>query len=231
MKIGQVSFQRLSSPVEVGVRRRPASAHVPRPDRSDRQPLPRRLRADPRQPPVSEPAVRDRGGRVAIAGGVSVRVVRAGWFRPDAGGFFGVVPKPLWSRLVETDDRGRLLCRLNLLLVEPAASASCSRPGTGVHMSDKDRDIKGVEGGDPVEALRAVGEDPATIDFVVVSHLHYDHAGGMIDADGRPNVPERPLRRPARRVGGGPRRRAPRPGNHGGRAARRRSAPRDSSRR
>src|SRR5689334_18008466 len=49
---------------------------------------------------------------------VRVRVVRAGWFRPDAGGFFGVVPKPLWSRLVETDDRGRILCRLNLLLVE-----------------------------------------------------------------------------------------------------------------
>ena len=42
------------------------------------------------------------------AGGVSVRVVRAGWFRPDAGGFFGVVPKPLWSRLVETDERIRL---------------------------------------------------------------------------------------------------------------------------
>jgi glyoxylase-like metal-dependent hydrolase (beta-lactamase superfamily II) len=31
-----------------------------------------------------------------------------------------------------------------------------------------------------------VGEDPASIDFVVVSHLHYDHAGGMIGADGRP---------------------------------------------
>jgi hypothetical protein len=44
-------------------------------------------------------------------GNVRVRVVRAGWFRPDAGGFFGVVPKPLWSRFVETDDRGRLLCR------------------------------------------------------------------------------------------------------------------------
>ena len=29
-----------------------------------------------------------------FAGGVSVRVLRAGWFRPDAGGFFGVVPRP-----------------------------------------------------------------------------------------------------------------------------------------
>jgi glyoxylase-like metal-dependent hydrolase (beta-lactamase superfamily II) len=123
------------------------------------------------------------------AGGVSVRVVRAGWFRPDAGGFFGVVPKPLWSRLTETDDRGRLLCRLNLLLVQAGGKRLLLETGTGARMSDKDRDIKGVEGGDPVEALRAVGEDPATIDFVVVSHLHYDHAGGMIGADGAPSFP------------------------------------------
>ncbi|MPY86144.1 MAG: hypothetical protein GEV00_23590, partial [Actinophytocola sp.] len=54
----------------------------------------------------------------SYAGGVTLRVVRAGWFRPDAGGFFGVVPRALWSRLAETDERGRLLCRLNLLLIE-----------------------------------------------------------------------------------------------------------------
>jgi glyoxylase-like metal-dependent hydrolase (beta-lactamase superfamily II) len=123
------------------------------------------------------------------AGDVTVRVVRAGWFRPDAGGFFGVVPKPLWSRLTETDDRGRLRCRLNLLLVEAGGKRILLETGTGVRMTDKDRDIKGVEGGDPVEALRAVGEDPGSIDFVVVSHLHYDHAGGMVDADGRPSFP------------------------------------------
>ncbi|HEX3219116.1 MAG TPA: MBL fold metallo-hydrolase [Candidatus Limnocylindria bacterium] len=125
-----------------------------------------------------------------FAGGVRVRVVRAGWFRPDAGGFFGVVPRPLWQRFgVETDERGRLLMRLNLLLIESAGKRVLVETGTGVRMSDKDRDIKGVEGGDPAEALRAVGEDPASLDFVVVSHLHYDHAGGLVDANGRPNFP------------------------------------------
>jgi len=115
-----------------------------------------------------------------FAGGVRVRVLRAGWFRPDAGGFFGVVPRPLWERFgLETDERGRLLMRLNLLLVESAGKRVLVETGTGVRMTDKDRDIKGIQGGDPAEALRAVGEDPASIDFVVVSHLHYDHAGGM----------------------------------------------------
>lgn len=117
---------------------------------------------------------------------VRVRVVRAGWFRPDAGGFFGVVPKPLWSRLVETDERGRILCRLNLLLVESGDINVLIETGTGERMHDKDRDIKGIEGGNPAVALKSVGVDPDSIDFVIVSHLHYDHAGGMVGADGRP---------------------------------------------
>jgi glyoxylase-like metal-dependent hydrolase (beta-lactamase superfamily II) len=121
-----------------------------------------------------------------FAGDVRVRIVRAGWFRPDAGGFFGVVPQPLWSRFADTDDRGRILCRLNLLLVEAGGKRILVETGTGVRMSERDRDLKGVEGGDPVEALRAVGEDPDAIDFVVVSHLHYDHAGGMVGTDGQP---------------------------------------------
>jgi glyoxylase-like metal-dependent hydrolase (beta-lactamase superfamily II) len=112
--------------------------------------------------------------------------VRAGWFRPDAGGFFGVVPKPLWSRLVEADERGRILCRLNLLLVECGEKRVLVETGTGERMRDKDRDIKGIEGGNPAVALKTVGVDPDSIDFVIVSHLHYDHAGGMVGADGRP---------------------------------------------
>ena len=134
-------------------------------------------------------ALHEIGEPRSYAGGVSVRVVRAGWFRPDAGGFFGVVPRPFWSRLVETDDRGRVRCRLNLLLVDAGGKRILVETGTGVRMTEKDREIKGVEGGDPAAALRAVGEDPASIDFVVVSHLHYDHAGGMVDAHGRPSFP------------------------------------------
>ena len=129
------------------------------------------------------------GSARLFAGNVSVRVIRAGWFRPDAGVFFGVVPRALWSPFVDTDERGRMLCRLNLLLVEAGGKRILVETGTGPRMTDKDRDIKGVEGGDPVAALRAVGEDPAAIDFVVLSHLHYDHAGGMLGADGRPAFP------------------------------------------
>jgi glyoxylase-like metal-dependent hydrolase (beta-lactamase superfamily II) len=135
-------------------------------------------------------AIHHLGNARAFAGGIGVRVLRAGWFRPDAGGFFGVVPQPFWSRFVTTDDRGRILCRLNLLLIEAGGKRILVETGTGERMTDRDREIKGVEGGDPAEALRAVGEDPASIDFVVLTHLHYDHAGGMVDAAGRPVFPK-----------------------------------------
>lgn len=121
-----------------------------------------------------------------FGGGVRVRIIRAGWFRPDAGSFFGVVPWALWSRFAQTDDRGRILCRLNLLLIEADGKRILVETGTGTRMTARDRDIKGVEGGDPQTAMEAVGERPDTVDFVVVSHLHYDHAGGMVGEDGRP---------------------------------------------
>jgi glyoxylase-like metal-dependent hydrolase (beta-lactamase superfamily II) len=134
---------------------------------------------------VTEP-LHELGDPKTFAGGITVRVLRAGWFRPDAGGFFGVVPQPLWSRHVQADERGRILCRLNLLLIDAGGKRILVETGTGERMTDRDREIKGVEGGDPAEAMRAVGEDPASVDFVVLTHLHYDHAGGMVDAVGRP---------------------------------------------
>jgi glyoxylase-like metal-dependent hydrolase (beta-lactamase superfamily II) len=137
---------------------------------------------------VTEP-LHELGDPRTFAGGITVRVLRAGWFRPDAGGFFGVVPQPLWSRYVQADARGRILCRLNLLLIDAAGKRILVETGTGERMLDRDREIKGVEGGDPAEAMRAVGEDPASVDFVVLTHLHYDHAGGMVDAAGRTVFP------------------------------------------
>ncbi len=56
--------------------------------------------------------------------------------------------------------------------------------GIGDRISDKGRAMRGYEGPWIVPALESAGFDPASVDAVAVSHLHFDHAGGVLQADG-----------------------------------------------
>jgi glyoxylase-like metal-dependent hydrolase (beta-lactamase superfamily II) len=113
----------------------------------------------------------------------SWQLLRAGSFRLDGGGMFGVVPKPLWSKMVEPDDRNRIPLQTNCLLLR---SHETGRPrtvlietGFGDKWSDKDRDIFAIERRSIVDALREANTSPEEIDLVIVSHLHFDHAAGL----------------------------------------------------
>ncbi len=124
--------------------------------------------------------------RADLGGGVTVALVQAGTFRSDAGALFGPVPRLLWSRWVtdEIDAENRLLQALNCLLVETPAGRVLVETGIGERLDDHDRAMRGYEGDPVVPALRAAGFDPATVDVVAMSHLHFDHAGGLLLADG-----------------------------------------------
>jgi glyoxylase-like metal-dependent hydrolase (beta-lactamase superfamily II) len=53
-----------------------------------------------------------------------------------------------------------------------------------VRIDEKDRAMRGYEGPWIVEALDMAGFDALTVDVVAMSHLHYDHAGGLLHLDG-----------------------------------------------
>jgi len=113
----------------------------------------------------------------------SWQLLRAGSFRLDGGGMFGVVPKVLWARMVAPDDLNRIPLQTNCLLLR---SRESGRPrtvlieaGFGDKWSDKDRDIFAIERRSIVDALREVNTSPEEIDLVIVSHLHFDHAAGL----------------------------------------------------
>ncbi|MBF8290780.1 MAG: fold metallo-hydrolase [Chloroflexi bacterium] len=121
-----------------------------------------------------------------LGGGTRVALVQAGRFRSDAGALFGPVPRILWDRLAtdEIDHDHRLLQALNCLLVETPAGRVLVETGIGERVSDKVRAMRAYEG-TPIEpALRVAGFDPGSIDIVAMSHLHFDHAGGLLTADG-----------------------------------------------
>jgi glyoxylase-like metal-dependent hydrolase (beta-lactamase superfamily II) len=124
--------------------------------------------------------------RHELGGGTRVALVQAGTFRTDAGAIFGPVPRFMWGGLVadELDTDHRLIQALNCLMVETPAGRVLIETGIGERVSDKTRTQRDYRGDPVVPALRNAGFDPATVDLVLMSHLHFDHAGGLMLADG-----------------------------------------------
>jgi glyoxylase-like metal-dependent hydrolase (beta-lactamase superfamily II) len=121
-----------------------------------------------------------------LGGGTRIALIQAGTFRSDAGALFGPVPRILWNGLVtdEIDQEHRLLQALNCLLIETPAGRVLVETGIGERVTDKVREMRRYEGPPIAPALRDAGFDPATVDVVAMSHLHFDHAGGLLLADG-----------------------------------------------
>ncbi len=126
-----------------------------------------------------------------LGGGTRVSLIQAGTFRSDAGALFGPVPRILWDRLVtdEIDHDHRLLQALNCLLVETPAGRVLIETGIGERVTDKVRDMRRYEGAPIVAAMEAAGFEPGSVDVVVMSHLHFDHAGGLLRGDGSKAFP------------------------------------------
>jgi glyoxylase-like metal-dependent hydrolase (beta-lactamase superfamily II) len=127
-----------------------------------------------------------------LGGGTRVSLVQAGTFRSDAGALFGPVPRILWDRLItdEIDHDHRLLQALNCLVVETPAGRVLVETGIGERVSDKVREMRKYEGTPVVAAMEAGGFEPGSIDIVAMSHLHFDHAGGLLRADGSKAFPQ-----------------------------------------
>ena len=126
-----------------------------------------------------------------LGAGTTVALVQAGTFRSDAGALFGPVPRILWDEQVrdEIDEQHRLLQALNCLLIETPAGRVLVETGIGERFDEKVRRIRQVEGEPILPSLRRAGFDPATIDVVAMSHLHFDHACGLLVAEGRRAFP------------------------------------------
>ena len=129
--------------------------------------------------------------RTELGGGYRVALVQAGTFTSDAGTIFGPVPKIMWQKLVEAEINPdhTLTQALNCLMVETPAGRVLVETGIGEYMDERRRQHRGVTGDAILPALRKAGFDPTTVDVVAVSHLHFDHAGGLVTSGGERAFP------------------------------------------
>lgn len=112
------------------------------------------------------------------------RLLRAGSFRLDGGSMFGLIPRTVWTRAVTPDDRGRIPVHHNCLLLErdgdgPGPKLVVIETGTGNKLDPKNRELFALEDRSILDALHDADCRPEDIEAVVVTHLHFDHAGGL----------------------------------------------------
>ncbi len=102
-------------------------------------------------------------------------------FGLDGGAMFGVVPKPLWERASPADDRNRIRMATRCIYVEAGDRRMLIDTGMGDVWNDKERDIYAVShpNGSLGEQLADSGVAADAITDVIITHLHFDHAGGL----------------------------------------------------
>ncbi|MFZ5661962.1 MAG: MBL fold metallo-hydrolase [Pseudomonadota bacterium] len=101
----------------------------------------------------------------------------------DGGAMFGNAPRAMWARWASPDEHNRIDLACRALLASPLAGRTVLfEAGIGAFFEPKLRERYGVNEDRHVllDSLAAAGFTPEDIDVVVLSHLHFDHAGGIL---------------------------------------------------
>jgi glyoxylase-like metal-dependent hydrolase (beta-lactamase superfamily II) len=102
----------------------------------------------------------------------------------DGGAMFGNAPKALWQRWMQPDELNRIDLGCRALLVQEAGRNILIETGIGAFFSPEMKERFGVQESQHVllNSLAEQGLTDRDIDIVVLTHLHFDHAGGLLAA-------------------------------------------------
>jgi glyoxylase-like metal-dependent hydrolase (beta-lactamase superfamily II) len=113
---------------------------------------------------------------------IRVTAIEGNRQRLDGGAMFGNAPRAVWERWIQPDNHGRIPLNCRAMLLEIGDKRVLCETGIGNFFEPKLADRYGVI--EPthklIENLIAIGVDESKIDFVILSHLHFDHAGGLL---------------------------------------------------
>ncbi|MCP4580206.1 MAG: MBL fold metallo-hydrolase, partial [candidate division Zixibacteria bacterium] len=99
----------------------------------------------------------------------------------DAGAMFGIIPKVIWSRMVEADEYNLIPLDLNPLLIKTGAEVLVVDTGFGDTMTDKQSKMFGLSAPTKWDDELAKHKiTPESVTGVIFTHLHADHALGAL---------------------------------------------------
>ena len=113
-------------------------------------------------------------------------------FKLDGGAMFGNAPRTVWERWLPPDEQNRIRLATRALLVITQKETILFETGIGAHMEPKLRDRYGVDEPEHMllKSLAQKGITPADVTRIFCSHLHFDHAGGLLSAWQEDREPE-----------------------------------------
>ncbi len=117
-----------------------------------------------------------------------VDLVETGRFGLDGGAMFGVVPKPLWQQAYHPGDAAnRIPMAARALLLRWEGATVLVDTGNGTKMPPKQRQIYALDTScfSLERSLALLGVRPEEVTAVILTHLHFDHAGGATTYDDR----------------------------------------------
>lgn len=112
--------------------------------------------------------------------------------RLDGGAMFGNAPKAVWSRWVDVDTQNQIALACRCLLVREANRNILLEVGVGAFFAPELAQRYGIVEREHrlLDELARVGLSHHDIDVIVLSHLHFDHAGGLLQPWREDYVPE-----------------------------------------
>lgn len=125
-------------------------------------------------------------------GPYSVALLETCRFGLDGGAMFGVVPKTLWERAyAPADAKNRIPMAAKVLLLRSVDRTILVDTGNSPFMLPKLQDIYGITFADFTleSSMLLHGVSSADVTDVILTHLHFDHVGGAVLADGTPRFP------------------------------------------
>ena len=119
---------------------------------------------------------------------IQVRVISDGSYLLDGGLVYGQIPKVVWEKDSKPDRQNRVRLGLNCLLIQTPDRNILIDTGVGARHPERNKELYGLSSSKLLRNLRANGLTVRDIDTVVLTCLHFDHAGGITRLDRQGNV-------------------------------------------